>query len=176
MKPLPFIRGALMACAVTLVCAPYALAAQSGTDTVAFSEKNRISLPSSATHASSGSSVSGSLVRTIIGLLIVIAVIWGVTWIFKQSRGGRSQAAGAGLQQVSSLPLGTNRSVALIRVGDELHLLGVSEQGITGIRTFSEDEAYELGVPFDPPDDGPSMGGTPPLQRVIDAFRRIVNR
>lgn len=66
--------------------------------------------------------------------------------------------------------------MALVRVGDELHLLGVSDQSITGIRTFTEDEAYELGVPFDPPDDVSSMRGAPPLQRMINAFRRIVDR
>jgi flagellar protein FliO/FliZ len=173
MKPLTFIRGALMACAVTLLCAPEALAA--GTGTGGFSEKNHINLPSTATHASSSSSLGDSLVRTIIGLVIVIAVIWGVTWMFKQSRGARNQASGTGLQQVASLPLGTNRSVALVRVGDELHLLGVAEHGITGIRSFTEDEAYELGVPFDPP-DGPGMRGVTPLERMFYVFRRVINR
>jgi flagellar protein FliO/FliZ len=156
-----------------LIDAPVALAAQTSTSF----EGTKLNLKGDGLHHASGSGIGGSLVRTIIGLAIVIAVIYGLAWILRQSRGARNQgASGTGLMQVSSLPLGPNRSVALVRVGDELHLLGVAEHGVTSIRTFSEDEAYELGVPFDPPDDGPGAGRTPPLQRVLDGLGRVVGR
>ena len=48
--------------------------------------------------------------------------------------------------------------MSLVRVGAELHLLGVAEHGINGIRVFSEEEAYELGIPFDTDDfDTPAV-------------------
>jgi flagellar protein FliO/FliZ len=141
-------------------------------------EKTRLHLTSgSPAHAASGS-LSGTIVRTIVALLIVIAVIYGITWALKQSRTARNPSVGDGLTQVASLALGPNRSVALVRVGAELHLLGVAEHGINGIRVFSEEEAYELGIPFDPDDlDTPGrMSGAQPARRVVDALRRLTVR
>jgi flagellar protein FliO/FliZ len=42
--------------------------------------------------------------------------------------------------------LGPNRSLHLVRAGRELVLVGVAEHGVTPIRTYSEDEAIELGL------------------------------
>ena len=50
--------------------------------------------PSTGTHASTG---GASLVRTIVGLAIVIGVIWGLSWILRQVKSGkepRSPASG----------------------------------------------------------------------------------
>jgi flagellar protein FliO/FliZ len=132
---------------------------------------------STPAHPNSGS-FSGTLARTIVGLLIVIAVIYGLSWILKQARASRNPSTGDGLAQISSLPLGANRSVALVRVGAELHLLGVAEHGITSIRIFSEEEAYELGLPFDPEDVDTSggIGGLQPVQRLVSSLRRFTVR
>lgn len=199
MRSLTFTRGVWLACAITLLLAltaAPALAAGSPSHHAAgssaasrianaqtkslaakYGANSKLNLHTgTAAHATTSSGISGSIVRTIVGLLIVIAVIYGLTWIVKQSKASKNPAVGDGLEQVASLPLGTNRSVALVRVGDELHLLGVAEHGITGIRVFSEDEAYELGLPFHS-DDGDYAGRGPvPVQRVVDALRRITLR
>ena len=177
MMSLPFKRGAWMMCALMLIDAPAAFAAQTSTSF----ESTKLHLKGNGLQhtGGGGSGIGGSLVRTIIGLAIVIAVIYGLAWIVRQSRGARRPSVGkTGLMQVASLPLGTNRSVTLVRVGDELHLLGVGEHGVTGIRAFSEDEAYELGIPFDPPDDDrpAGRGGSPPLQRLFDVLQRVTGR
>jgi flagellar protein FliO/FliZ len=141
-------------------------------------ENTHLNLPASTpSHASSGS-FGGTVARTIVGLLIVIAVIYGLAWILRQSRAARNPSTGDGLAQISSLPLGANRSVALVRVGAELHLLGVAEHGVTSIRVFSEEEAYELGLPFDPEDIDTSggVGGLAPVQRVVSSLRRFTVR
>lgn len=181
MKSLTFSRGVRFACALTtlfacaLWCSAPALAA-SGSNANSF-EKTRLNLNSgNPAHVASGS-ISGTIVRTIVALLIVIAVIYGITWLLKQSRTSRNPSVGDGLSQVASLPIGPNRSVTLVRVGAELHLLGVAEHGITGIRVFSEEEAYELGIPFDTDEfDTPGRAGAQPAQRVIDALRRLTVR
>jgi flagellar protein FliO/FliZ len=184
-----------MACATTLLLALFAspaLAAGGTTSTsttgtgttttggdgfsTAFENKPiHLTSSNSATHVSSGS-FSGSIVRTIVGLLIVIAVIYGLTWVIRQGKASKNAGSGDGLERVASLPLGTNKSVALVRVGDELHLLGVAEHGVTGIRVFSEDEAYELGLPFHSDDDDHVGGGPAPIQRIVDSFRRFTVR
>jgi len=89
----------------------------------------------------------GSIVRTIVGLAIVIGVIYGLYWVLKQVKSSReSTASGQGLESVASLPLGTNRSLHLVRAGKELVLLGVAEQAVVPIRAYREEEARALGL------------------------------
>ncbi len=89
----------------------------------------------------------GSIVRTIVGLAVVIGVIYGVAWVLRQVRASRApRATGAGLATLASVPLGPNRSVHLVRAGRDLVLLGVAEHGVVPIRTYSEDEARTAGL------------------------------
>lgn len=89
----------------------------------------------------------GSIVRTIVGLAIVIGVIYGVAWVLRQVKAGKQErATGAGLASLASVPLGSGRSVHLVRAGNDLVLLGVAEHGVVPIRTYSEDEARAAGL------------------------------
>jgi flagellar protein FliO/FliZ len=117
----------------------------------------------------------GSLVRTIVGLAIVIAVIYGLYWVLKQVKASREEkASGQGLAALATLPLGPNRSLQLVRAGRELVLIGVSEHGVTPVRTYSEDEAEAVGLlDPEPVDDGSSdgpAGGA--LGKVLEDLRR----
>ena len=77
-----------------------------------------------------GASAGSSLVRTFVGLAIVIAVIYGLYWVLKQVKASREEkASGRGLAAVATLPLGPNRTLQLVRAGRELVLVGVSEHG-----------------------------------------------
>jgi flagellar protein FliO/FliZ len=108
-------------------------------------ESTPVSLGGSG-HASHVGS-SGSIVRTIVGLAIVIGVIYGVAWVLKQVKKGRDgKATGGGLATVASVPLGNNRSVQLVRAGCELVLVGVAEQGVTPIRTYTIEQAQAAGL------------------------------
>jgi flagellar protein FliO/FliZ len=89
----------------------------------------------------------GSIVRTIVGLAVVIGVIYGLTWVLKQVKANKtSGAAGSGLETIATLPLGQNRSLHLVRAGDELVLVGAGEHGVTPIRTYTAEEARALGL------------------------------
>ena len=89
----------------------------------------------------------GSIVRTIVGLAVVIAVIYGLTWVLKQVKANKTTSAdGSGLESIATLPLGQNRALHLIRAGDELVLVGAGEHGVTPIRTYTEAEARALGL------------------------------
>jgi flagellar protein FliO/FliZ len=89
----------------------------------------------------------GSIVRTIVGLAIVIGVIYGVAWVLRQVKASRApRATGSGLATLASVPLGSGRSVNLVRAGTDLVLLGVAENGVVPIRTYTEQEAREAGL------------------------------
>jgi len=130
----------LAACAGTLLAAPAALAADTG-------EATPLNLPSAGQTQAAAGSGGGSLVRTFVGLAIVLAVIYGLYWVLKQVKASRESAAsGDGLESVATIPLGSNRSLHLVRAGRELVLLGVSEQSVVPIRAYSEEEARALGL------------------------------
>jgi flagellar protein FliO/FliZ len=111
---------------------------------------------------------SGSLVRTFVGLAIVLAVIYGISWVLKQvKRSKEERGQGTSLETTAVVALGPNRSLHLVRAGRELVLVGVAEHGVTPIRTYTEDEAIELGL-IDEDADLESMGvpGSHPPSRA----------
>src|SRR3954447_11117657 len=140
------------ACAGMLLAAPSAFAASS-------TESTPLNLPSvDQSQAASGGS-GGGLVRTVVGLAIVLARIYGLFWGLQQGKASRETAAsGQGLESVATIPLGTNRSLHLVRAGRELVLLGVAEQTVVPIRAYREDEARA-------PRRGRSRGAAPTAGR-----------
>ncbi len=137
------------------------LAAASGENTPL-----NLSAPGTPAHTSSG---GASIVRTVVGLAIVIAVIWGLTWILRQVKSGRDpQVPSTGLQSVAALTLSTGRSVHLVRAGNEYVLLASAEHGVAPIHRYSEQEARDAGLLA--PDDATSgqrralLAGRPALE------------
>ncbi len=171
---LPALGAAVPACAVALAClAAFACAgsAQAFTPTSkAGGEGTPLSLsPVSDPHASSA---GPSLVRTIVGLLIVIAVIWGLTWILRQVKSGRSRGAtGSELASMATLPLGSGRSLHLVRAGSDYLLVGSAEHGVVPIHRYTEQQARDAGL-LDAPESSeetdlagpPSRGGARGMQ------------
>jgi len=138
-----FSIAAAAALSGILVPAQLALAKPSGPG-----ENTPLSLPVQTSHGASTPGASGGgLVRTFVGLAIVLAVIYGVYWVLKQVKKSREErASGTGLASVATLPLGPNRSVHLVRSGREYVLLGATDHGVTPIRAYSEDEANAAGL------------------------------
>ncbi|MGI9099650.1 MAG: FliO/MopB family protein [Solirubrobacteraceae bacterium] len=165
-----------MACA--LLTAPAALAATTTTPSGENTPLHLDRVPA-AEHTTSGG--GGGLVRTIVGLAVVIGVIFGLHWLLKQIKTGREhRSTGGGLQPLSTLPLGSGRSLHLVRAGSEIVLVGSAEQGVTPIRVYREDEARALGLVDDTDgdddgDDGPlhaGPGSPPYLRDLIRRFQR----
>ena len=101
----------------------------------------------STTSSPAGGTGGASLVRTIVGLAIVIAVVWGLSWVLRQVKSGRdAKAAGLGLASMATLPLGSGRSLQLVRAGSDYVLLGVAEQGVVPIHRYSEQQARDAGL------------------------------
>ncbi len=191
MKSLTIIRGVALAGALTLTHAATAFAA--GTHTTSTTKATPIQsaaqlaqasgentpLKVSHTAASHAASSGGgaSIVRTIVGLFIVIAVIYGIAWIMKQAKKSKVRPTGHGLSQVANLPLGSGRSVAVVRAGREILVVGVAENGVTPIRSYSEAEAIALGIEV-PSEESRNTDPVveKPLGRVLDNLRRITAR
>ena len=133
-------RVAATVAAVALLPATPALAAASG-------ESTPVDLTGASGAGAKHIGGGGSIVRTIVGLAIVIGVIYGVAWVLRQMKASRApRATGSGLASLASVPLGSGRSVQLVRAGTDLVLLGVAEQGVVPIRTYSEQEARAAGL------------------------------
>lgn len=148
------------------------LAAASGEDTP-------LRLPADTPAKVASTSGGGTLVRTFVGLAVVIAVIYGVAWVLRQVKASReTSSAGFGLSHAATVALGPNRSVHLIRAGRELVLVGSAEQGVVPIRTYTEAEARALGLleGEEPEDEAPrrrpAASGSSPLDKLRKATAR----
>jgi flagellar protein FliO/FliZ len=129
-----------------------------------------------AAHASSG----GGIVRTIVALLVVCLVIYGITWVLKKVKSAKeATASGTSLESLATLPLGTNRALHLVRAGTEVVLLGSAEHGVTPIRRFSEAEAIQLGLldgttgaTLDVLPEAPARAQPQTIGGLLDSLRR----
>jgi flagellar protein FliO/FliZ len=126
-----------------------------------------------AAPAQAAGSAGGGLVRTIVGLAVVIGVIYGLYWILKQVKASREDtASGSGLKTLATLPLGTNRSLHLVRAGEEIVLVGAGEHGVTPIRTYSEAEARALGLLEEDTTEALEPAAPHKRRSLIDELRR----
>jgi flagellar protein FliO/FliZ len=180
---IPSFRKAVTAATAFLLLAPaYALGADtSTTSTTSKGENTPLDLPTSTDSSSSiggGHSSSGSIVRTVVGLAIVIGVIWGITWVLKQIKQSREERTrGGSLSTEAVVALGPGRSLHLIRAGRELLLVGVADHGVVPIRTYTEEEARAAGLDVDAADEPPSGDGgaggrrPPTMGQFVDKLR-----
>ena len=195
MKSLTFIRGVGLSGALTLTHAAVAFGASSHETTTnaqatvaapvqsakALAQSTgentqlHLSTTTTATHAAS-SGGGASIVRTIVGLFVVIAVIYGIAWIMKQAKKSKARPTGHSLSQVASLPLGGGRSVAVVRAGREVLVVGVAENGVTPIRSYSEAEAIALGIEVPPEKPEVADRAEKPSDRVLGVLRRMTAR
>jgi len=171
-------RALLLALGAALTCAVFATTALAADGF----KKDETPLPDSVTNGSSGgalSSASGgasAVARMVVGLGVVLLVVFGVYWLLKKRyRGGsRGTVADGRLEIVATTPLANNRSVHLLRAGDELILIGSSEQSVTGLRTWGPEEAARLEAVLAVPPPKPEQPTQP--VGIFDALRKLTVR
>ncbi len=139
-----FVLGVAALGLAALVHAPTALAFTPAVKGGGEGIPLNLSPSSGSSHASSA---GPSIVRTIVGLLIVIAVIWGLTWVLRQVKTSReTRSAGAGLTSLATLALGSGRTLHLVRAGRDYLLVGSAEHGVAPIHRYTEAQAQEAGL------------------------------
>jgi flagellar protein FliO/FliZ len=172
MRLVAIIRGAAATGALTLSCAGVAQAAGGSS-----AEQIPLHLSGGTGLHATASSSGSSILRTIIALVVVVAIIYAVARILKAVKGRDVvRASGQGLEQLATLPLGPNRSVALVRAGTDIVLVGCAEQGITALKTYTAAEALSSGIDLGGGEPGDPASGERPVDRVLDGLRRMTAR
>ena len=172
-RPRPSARLAVALGLLLAGCFPFSAAA------AAPFRRDQTPLPSSVTgaagsgHAAAGTSAASggaTALRMLIGLAIVLAIIYGLYKVLKRSadKNDKGVKAHGGMTVVASTPLAQSRALHLVQVGDELVLVGSSEQGVTRIRVYGPEQVRRLGldgrgdlqpfVPLDASGDRPGFG------------------
>ena len=79
----------------------------------------------------------GTIVSLGLGLVAVIAVIYGCAWIIRRMNGMTGMNNNA-IKVVSVMAIGTRERIALIEVGGQQILLGVTPSAIRTLHVFDE--------------------------------------
>jgi flagellar biogenesis protein FliO len=178
----PTWRAGLIGLACTLALLTASPAALAG------GFKDRTPLPAAVsngtttTDAGGGSSgSSGAFVRMIVGLGIVLAVIYGVYWLLRAHARAKERPDGDGRMQVlASTTLAPDRAVHLVRVGEELILVGTAPNAVAPLRIYRAEAAKRLAPYLDenaalrPLDPGADSGSA--LAKLTDELRRRTAR
>lgn len=176
---------------VALACAAVTLAGAVDSALASSFQRDRTPLPPSvssgggrgAAHTAQASSGGSAIVRMVVGLAIVVAVIYGVYWLLRAYGRSRGLASDGRLAVVATTSLAQNRALHLVRVGDELVLVGSAEHAVTPIRVYTPDEVKRLESFFGDPERSPasdrrdgraSAGGG--AARFVDHLRRASAR
>lgn len=180
MPSLRALTAVLTAALIVIAASPVTIALAAGTTTVEdpYGEKTALGLDRAEKTgaAEAPSATGGALAKTILGLGVVVAVIYGLTWVLRQMKASSERDNFGGLSTEASVALGPGRAVHLIRVGRELVLVGSAEHGVVPIRTYTESEARELGLLGGEAGDetdvsgGPAAVGTIRASSVATAF------
>src|SRR5690606_33644785 len=95
--------------------------------------------PFAAPSAAEGAPVpgAGSLGEVPLALALVLAAIFVAAWLLRRVR-GFGRGAGAALDVIADLPLGTKERVVLVRVGKKQLLLGVAPGRVSALHVLEE--------------------------------------
>ncbi|HET6175173.1 MAG TPA: flagellar biosynthetic protein FliO [Gaiellales bacterium] len=168
---------------VLLVCLP-ASSAASGF------RRDQTPLPADLTgggssHAAlNGSGTGGAAIHMLFGLALVLGLIYALYRLLRRSSDKNEKEkvirGDDWMSVIASTPLAPSRSVHLIRVGEEIVLVGSGEQGVTPIRVYSAEEARQLRIDpreFPALDAAPTGAADPSfLSALLESLRRMTAR
>ncbi|MCC6831543.1 MAG: FliO/MopB family protein [Thermoleophilia bacterium] len=153
---------------LAVLCAPVVAAAAKTTTKAAVpvdpTERQQLPPATGSNGTDVASGMGGTMLRLALGLVIVVGLIAGVYFLMKRMQRGRMPGFGGGaaddlVDVVSTTPLGPNRFLHLIRVGEELILVGATEQSVTPVARIGGEDAVGM------------LGENADVQAATDAFR-----
>ena len=128
-----------------------------------------------------GGTSGGTIVRMFAGLAVVLAVIYGVYWLLRTQRRSKGMQTDERIGVLATTTLAPNRTIHLVRVGDELLLVGAAENSISPLKTYTSEEAAALEEKFGLAGDGSftpleASAGKPIVERFAGELRRRTMR
>lgn len=137
----------------------------------------------------------GTILRMGVGLAVVLLLIGAVWYVLRRVRAARypeTDARGTSLIDVlATTPLGPNRNLHLVRVGNEVVVIGATEHSVTPVARLAGDQVEALALDLGAPDARgaftPSAGSRRPDARyrapaasrdasVLDRLRALTTR
>jgi len=80
---------------------------------------------------------SGALIETLLGLLLVLAIIAFLVWLLRKT-GQFQTASNREVHIISSIALGTRERAVLLQVGKQQILVGVTSQNVQTLHVLEE--------------------------------------
>ena len=108
---------------------------------------------------------SGYLLKLVIGLLMVLALIFVFAWVARKMRLTPSGQQGM-IRVLSAISVGQRERIALIQVGDEQILVGLSPGRMQTLHTLKEPVVPDL--PTEQPPNQPQPGFAERLHKVMN--------
>lgn len=103
-------------------------------------------MPATSTHqASEAPSATGSLLQTVFGLAVVLALLVGLAWFLKRY-GPKNMGGNANLRVVGSLSLGGRERIVVVEVADQWIVVGASPGRVNGLATLPRQESLPPGL------------------------------
>ena len=111
---------------------------------------------------------AGSLMQTIFGLLVVLAMLALFAWAMKRF-GPRPQAGAAGLRIVGALNLGGRERLMVIEIGDQWIVVGASPGRVNALATRPRQDGSATGSTLEPhPHVAPASSFADWLKQTIE--------
>lgn len=103
--------------------------------------------------------LGGTAFRLLLGLVIVVGLIMGVWYVMKRIQRSRYPALDETRPQLigvlATTPLGPNRALHIVRVGDEVVLVGATDHAVQTVAHLDADTAAAVVRSLPPTDGGP---------------------
>jgi flagellar protein FliO/FliZ len=85
---------------------------------------------------------AGSLLQTILALLLVLAILLGLAWFLKRF-GPRGLSGSANVRLVGALNIGGRERIMVVEVGDQWIVVGASPGRVNALATMPRQEGAE---------------------------------
>jgi flagellar biogenesis protein FliO len=125
---------------------------------------DRESLPipeGSSGPVSVGGDLGGTMLRLLIGLVVVVALIIAVWQLMKRMQRGRypalAETDSSLVSVLATTPLGPNRALHVVRVADTVVLVGATDRAVQSVATLDPESASMVTRALGPDDGGPGM-------------------
>lgn len=130
--------------------------------------------------------MGGTLMRLIFGLALVVGLIFAVWHVLRRVQRSRYPSVEPDVSGligvVATTPLGPNRALHLVRVGEEVVLVGATEQSVQAVARLDAATAAIIARAVPAPDEGPGAAArsraveTSGAESLLDRLRKMTTR